>query len=160
MSDAADRLARTRLAIIAHLQRREQQRGRGEQAEETESFDEHASADEHGGRRSHRSTRGSRPGAGWFGQARRVAASWWQHHPAHTALELASPALSSYAARKPFQYLGIAALAGAVVALTRPWRLVSMTGLLVAVLKSSQLSSVVMSAMAGADDGSDEGPPV
>lgn len=89
-----------------------------------------------------------------------MATSWWRHHPAHTALELATPVLSSYAARKPFQYLGIAALAGAVIAVARPWRLVSMTGLLVAVLKSSQLSSVVMSAMAGADDATGDEPPV
>ena len=159
MSDAADKLARTRLAIIAHLQRREQQRERGTAADE---FDEQIDADEQGSGRRRRRSRGEnrRTGSGWFGRARRVITSWWRHHPAHTALELATPALSEYAARKPFQYLGIAALAGAAIAIARPWRLVSVTGLLLAVLKSSQLSSVVLSAMAGNDEGADEGPPV
>jgi len=66
-------------------------------------------------------------------------------------LELATPALSQYAARKPAQFLGIAAVVGAVIVIARPWRLISVTGLLMAVVKSSQLSSVVMSAMSAAD---------
>jgi len=159
MSDAADKLARTRLAIIAHLQRREQQRERGG-ADEQEQFDESVDADgQVSGRRRRAHGEYRRAGNGWFGRTRRVVTSWWRHHPAHTALELATPALSEYAARKPFQYIGIAALAGAAIALARPWRLVSITGLLLAVLKSSQLSSAVLSAMAGDHDESDEGPP-
>ena len=66
-------------------------------------------------------------------------------------LELATPALSAYAGRKPLQFLGIAAAAGAVVVIARPWRLISVTGLLVAIAKSSQLSTVLMSALSAAD---------
>ena len=46
--------------------------------------------------------------------------AWWRHHPAHMALELATPALSGYARRKPVQFLGIAAAVGAVVLVARP----------------------------------------
>jgi len=64
---------------------------------------------------------------------------------------MATPALSAYAARKPVQFLGIAAAVGAVVVVTRPWRLISLTGVLVALAKSSQLSGLVMSAMSSSD---------
>ena len=42
------------------------------------------------------------------------------------------------------QLLGIAAAAGAAVVLIRPWRLVSMTSLLLATLKSSQVSALAL----------------
>ena len=74
-----------------------------------------------------------------------------QPSPARLGVELATPVLSGYAARKPAQFLGIAAAVGAIVMVARPWRLISVTGLIVALLKSSQLSSVVMSAMSTAD---------
>jgi hypothetical protein len=48
---------------------------------------------------------------------------------------------------------------GAVLMLVRPWRLVSATGVVVALLKSSQLSSLLMSAVAGADFGQEDEPP-
>jgi len=47
-----------------------------------------------------------------------------------------------------------------VVVLTRPWRVISLTSVLVALMKSSQLSSVVLSAMSAADYGQDQRPPV
>ncbi|MCM2253481.1 MAG: hypothetical protein NDJ19_14060 [Ramlibacter sp.] len=66
-------------------------------------------------------------------------------------LELATPALSAFAQRKPLQFLGIAAASGALLVIARPWRLVSVTGLLVAIAKSSQLSTVLLSALSAAD---------
>ena len=63
-------------------------------------------------------------------------------------------------ARKPAQFLGIAAAVGAIVVIARPWRLISVTGLMVALLKSSQLSSVVMSAMSAADFKTDHDRPM
>lgn len=142
MSDAADRLARTRLAIINQIQKgdrraqRSAQRPRDREAaanQEEPAGEEAGSAD------------------GWFGQLRYVLGTWWRHHPAHMGLELATPVLSAYASRKPAQYLGIAAAIGALVVIIRPWRLISVTGLLVAVAKSSQLSSLVLSALSAAD---------
>lgn len=156
MSDAAEKLARTRLAIIAHVQARERRHERDNIDFEDEPLAERGEVPRRAGFREHmrHST-----AAGWFARAKRIGKTWWRHHPASMGLDMAKPALSAYAAQKPVQYLGLAAAAGVVIALTRPWRLVSGTGLLLAVLKSSQLSSLVMSAMAGADYGGGGEPP-
>ena len=147
MSDAGDRLARSRLAIIAQVQRRgrggrEDDPGREQQA--------HARQRERGEPDwtfSH-----EREGiAGWFGSLKRALHTWWRHHPAHMGVELATPMLSNYAYRRPVQYLAIAAAVGAVVVVARPWRLITVGGLLAALLKSSQVSSLVMSALSAAD---------
>lgn len=147
MSDAGDRLARTRLAIIAQVQRR----GRGNrddgsarelraQQRQREQADNDWAPDE------------EREGvAGWFAHARHALWTWWRHHPAHMGVELATPMLSNYAYRKPVQYLAIAAAVGAVVVVARPWRLITVGGLLAALLKSSQVSTLVMSALSAAD---------
>jgi hypothetical protein len=160
VSDAAEKLAQTRLAIIAHAQARE----RHHERREVEPDDDGHDGETHGTSRARRlwnrvDPRGGRA-AGWLGRSRNVLRTWWRQHPASVGLDLARPMLSSYAARKPVQYLGIAAATGALLVLVRPWRLVSATGLLVALLKSSQLSSLVMSAMAGADFGQEDEPPV
>lgn len=150
MSDAADKLARTRLAIIAHIQRRERRREGPQTPDEAESgIDEDEWNTE------------MHPGgvAGRFARFKRMAGAWWHYHPVRTGLDMATPLLSAYAARKPVQYLGIAALAGALVVVTRPWRLISVTGLLVALVKSSQLSGMVLSAMSASDYGRDRPPP-
>lgn len=159
MSDAADRLARTRLAIIAQAQSRERRHERRGGAGRSDDARQHAGTDEE--LRRERDAADRHGPARWLRHARHAVRSWWRHHPASMGLELVTPALSAYAARKPVQYLAIAAAAGAVVMLVRPWRLISVTGLIVAIVKSSQLSSVVMSAMAGADFGKeDDEPPV
>jgi hypothetical protein len=145
MSDAADKMARTRLAIIEYVHRREQggRKGASRQAsEEHEPGDpweaaEAAAASSHGG---------------WFTGIKRAAQSWWRHHPARMGLDFATPTLAEFARRKPVQYLSIAAAAGAVFMVARPWRLISVTGVLVALLKSPQLASVVVSAMSSSDD--------
>jgi hypothetical protein len=154
MSASSDKLAQTRLAIVAHIQRhdrharkdrdREQARGGPEAA--TGGGDTWEEGDHDGGP------------AAWFSHVKHMASAWWRQHPAHLGLELATPALSNYAARKPLQFLGIAAAIGAVVMIARPWRLISATGLIVALVKSSQLSSVLMSAMSAADFQKDHQP--
>jgi hypothetical protein len=75
----------------------------------------------------------------------RTAQVWWWHHPAKLALEIAQPALTQYAEKKPYQMLGLAAAAGAAAVLVRPWRLVSVTGLLLATVKSSGLANMALS---------------
>lgn len=169
MSDASEKLARTRLAIIAHIQAKERRHERRDPA-----FDEddgpplraEAAAAAAGERVRHArdgavaaAARVRGTAAGWLGRTRSILRTWWRHHPASMGVDIAKPMLRSYAARSPVQYLAIAAAAGGVIAVTRPWRLVSATGLLVALLKSSQLSSLVMSAMAGADFGEGSEPP-
>jgi hypothetical protein len=145
MSDAADRLAKTRLAIIEQIHRREgrPQRRAGEFEPD----------DVHGGE----AASGSGP-ASWFATLKRAASSWWRQHPAHYGLELATPALSEYAARKPVQFLAIAVAVGAVAMIARPWRLISLGGIAMALLKSGQLSGLLMSAMSAADDPKDRAP--
>jgi hypothetical protein len=142
MSDAADRLAQTRLAIINQIQsrdhRQEGREARGRRGRDTGSDEarEHEPEENGGGR---------------FGQLRHAIKTWWRYHPAHLGLELATPALSAYAERKPLQYLGIAAALGAVIMIARPWRLISVTGLLVGIAKSSQVSGLLLSALSAAD---------
>jgi hypothetical protein len=160
VSAAADKLAQTRLAIIAHVQSRERHHQRREVEADDDAFDDVP----HDASRVRRlwnrvDPRGGRA-AGWFGRGSRIVRTWWRQHPASVGLDLARPALSSYAAHKPAQYLGIAMATGAVLMLVRPWRLVSATGVVVALLKSSQLSSLLMSAVAGADFGQEDEPPV
>lgn len=79
----------------------------------------------------------------------RTARAWWRHHPAKLALQIAEPVLDKYAQDKPFQLLGIAAATGAAIVLVRPWRLVSVTGLLLTTLKSSGLANVALSLVSG-----------
>jgi hypothetical protein len=145
MSDAADKLARSRLAIIEQLQRRERRDEKketwsGREREESEQDDQDWEQSEE-----------EEDPARWFARLKRAAVAWWRSNPLHLGVRLARPVLSRYAARKPAQFLGAAVSVGAIVVIARPWRLVSLTGLIVALLKSSQLSSVVMSAMSTAD---------
>ena len=93
-----------------------------------------------------------------MGKARDALDSWWRYHPAHMAVEIARPTLSSYAQRKPVQYLGIAAVAGAAVFLLRPWKLISVTGVLVALVKSPQVAGLVMSALSSGRNPEDDPP--
>jgi len=155
MSDAARRLAQTRLAIIEEIDQREHggerrsRNARENDPAQARDFDRDDRRDRDG------SSRRARP-SGWFGSASHALRTWWRHHPAHMAVELATPALGAYAEKRPFRLLGIAAVVGAVVVVTRPWRLISVTGLLVAVAKSSQLSGLLMSALSAADFQRDE----
>jgi len=136
MSDAGDRLVRSRLAILEQV-RRKDRRHDGER--ERERGGPESGYGEGGGI------------SGWFGGLKHALGTWWRYHPAHMGVELATPVLSAYAHRKPIQFLGIAAALGAVIVVVRPWRLITVGGLLAAVLKSSQLSSLLMSALSAAD---------
>jgi hypothetical protein len=152
MSDAGDKLARTRLAIIEQVQRRgrgNRDDGPSRQQRDQERQREHSQAGWTSYDEREREARGGI--GGWFGHAKRAIRTWWRHHPAHMGVELATPMLSNYAYRKPVQFLAIAAALGAVVVVARPWRLITVGGLLAAVLKSSQVSTLVMSALSAAD---------
>jgi hypothetical protein len=124
--DAVDKLTRTRLAMVALVERGEQ-REDGRSSEESDAVR-----------------------ASWLERLERSARSWWRHHPARAGLELATPALSVYAARHPARLLGIAGAAGAVFVAARLWRLIPVTGLLLALVKSSDMSDLLASAMSAA----------
>jgi hypothetical protein len=68
--------------------------------------------------------------------------AWWRAQPAHLALELGQPLFEKYARAHPLKVLVLSAGAGAVLVLARPWRLISVTGMLVAALKSTELSAL------------------
>jgi hypothetical protein len=141
MSEASDKLARSRLAILEHIARRQR---RHDPREETgpglvPEFEFADDAEPPGS------------GGGWFGHLRHAVRTWWRYHPGHMAVELATPVMRSYARRKPMQLLAISAAAGAALTFARPWRLISVTTLVVALLKSSQLSHLLMAAVSAAD---------
>lgn len=126
MTAASERLARTRLAIL------DEACGPRDDAR--------PAADAAGGLASR------------WARVRAVARAWWRQHPAHQAGEIAAPLLTAWSRRHPGRLLALAAGAGALLVLARPWRLVSITGLLLAALRSPQLTAMVMSAMTAPAD--------
>ncbi|MBA3593497.1 MAG: hypothetical protein H0W47_06820 [Polaromonas sp.] len=87
--------------------------------------------------------------SGSWGLVKQVAASWWRSHPAQLALDVATPMMQGIAERHPVKMLGIAAATGSALVLLRPWRLISVTGVALALLKSTELSGVVQSMLRG-----------
>jgi hypothetical protein len=135
---AAEKLARSRLAIVKYLARNE---GRSDDSS-VDPLEADGKPVEPRERRPRRS--------GWIGGLSSGAKAWWDQHPAQMALEMASPVLGRTMRKHPFQVLAASAAVGALVVVTRPWRLISLTTLVVAIVKSSQLSGVVMSALTDA----------
>ncbi|SEJ60213.1 hypothetical protein SAMN05444746_102754 [Variovorax sp. OK212] len=90
-----------------------------------------------------------RQGSGnvWLSVGRNVVERWWQRHPAHAAGQLARPLLERYARKEPAKLMAIAAATGAVVVLVKPWRLLSATAVLAAVLKTSDVADIVTTLM-------------
>jgi hypothetical protein len=56
--------------------------------------------------------------------------------------------VENYARANPLKLIGIAAAAGALVVIAKPWRLISVTGVVVAALRSTQMSSLIASFLA------------
>jgi hypothetical protein len=154
VSQGSDRLERSRLAILEHLHRKEQRRHPASR----ESLASHESGEGQSGTGTARAQPRRGPAADWMDTARDAVDHWWRYHPAHMAVDIARPALSSYARRKPLQYLGIAAAAGAAIFLLRPWKLISVTGVLVALVKSPQVAGLVMSALSSGNNPEDDPP--
>ncbi|MEO7400592.1 MAG: hypothetical protein ABIV07_07465 [Polaromonas sp.] len=122
-----DRLALSRKAIVKHMNRHHRDHAletgyEADEADRSESF-----------RR------------GPWNALKQAVRAWWFRHPASSALELARPLLDDYARAHPFKLLGAAAGVGAAAALIRPWRMVSVGGLLLAAVKSSGLSGALLS---------------
>lgn len=83
---------------------------------------------------------------------------WWHRHPASMAVELSRPLLDDYARTHPFKLLGISAGAGAALVVLRPWRLISAGALLGTALKSSGLSSALVSMLASVNRSHESAP--
>lgn len=78
--------------------------------------------------------------------------TWWRHHPAHAVLDVGRPVFDRYAARRPFHVLGIALALGASAVFLRPWRLISLGGLLLAAFKSASTPGVLLSMLTSRPD--------
>lgn len=89
------------------------------------------------------------PSFGWRPLLRRGASIWWRNHPAHAAFEVLDSALSHVACRKPYLMLGVAAGTGALLVVVRPWRLVSLTGLVLALARTTDVRSLMGSLLRG-----------
>lgn len=129
MTGSVDRLARTRLAIIEQVQATHHRRPRSKGAAATDDVTQAAAAHSR-----------------WAG-LRAAGRDYWSNHPVRMVIQLAIPAVSAYAQTHPARLLALSAVAGALMVLARPWRLLSVTGLVLAALRSPQLSSMVLSAL-------------
>jgi len=145
MSDASDKLEQNRRAILEYVARRHRKHDPREEppprgaARQSFAEDDWQDEEPYAGN------------GGWFGHLRHVVRTWWRYHPGNMVVELTSPLLRNYAQRKPAQLIGISFAAGLVLMFLRPWKLISITGIIVALLKSSQFSHVLTAAMSAAD---------
>jgi hypothetical protein len=128
-----ERLAISRRALVAQLQ------GREHRAYDREPVQEAAP------QRARRETIIDR--VPWAAMARNVVQRWWQRHPANAAGQLARPLIERYAREQPVKLIAAAAGTGALIVLIRPWRLLSITAVLAAVLKTSDLADLVTTLM-------------
>jgi hypothetical protein len=87
----------------------------------------------------------SRSSSGAWPLVRQAFGAWWANHPAHTAATLAAPMVRSYARSRPLQMLGLAAGAGAVLVLARPWRRSWFGRAVGGVLGSAEISGLLFS---------------
>lgn len=78
---------------------------------------------------------------------RRTASTWWRSHPACLAVDVVHPMVEKYTQANPLKLIGLAAAVGAAVVIAKPWRLISITGVLVAALRSTQMSSLIASVL-------------
>jgi len=83
----------------------------------------------------------------WSAMARGVMQRWWRRHPAHAAGQLARPLLEHYARTEPVKLMAAAAATGSLLVLVRPWRLLSATAVIAAVLKTSDVADLVNTLM-------------
>ena len=83
----------------------------------------------------------------WGPVARNVVRRWWRRHPANAAGQLALPLLERYARKEPAKLMAAAAATGALIVLVKPWRLLSITALIAAVLKTSDMADMVTTLM-------------
>lgn len=127
------RLAASRRALVAQLQ------GREHRAYDREPVDEAAA------QRTRRETIIDR--VAWASVARNGVRRWWRRHPANAVGQLARPLIERYAREQPVKLIAAAAGTGALVVLIRPWRLLSVTAVLAAVLKTSDVADLVTTLM-------------
>lgn len=134
LDEACQRLARTRLALLRQMHH---PAGEAAPAESTPARPFAGTGQTSAGP----SADSAQDTSAWP-MLRQLADAWWQNHPAHLLIELAQPVFHKYARAHPIKLLGMCAASGAALVWTRPWRLVSLGGLLKATLQSNQVSNL------------------
>ncbi len=84
----------------------------------------------------------------WMGLMKAGVATWWRGHPLHLGAVVLQPVISGYVRRKPVATLSVAAAAGALLVVIRPWRIASVTALGMSLVRSSNLSVMAASLVA------------
>ncbi len=85
------------------------------------------------------------PGFEWSALFGAGLSSWWHDHPARAGASLLKSATEEYARKKPVQVVAIAAVTGAAVVLLKPWRMVSLSALMLTLFRSSNFTGVATS---------------
>jgi hypothetical protein len=147
---AKERLAASRAALMHELQPRSvrtaaSRAARGNAAAATPGSEPAFTAHEDEGEDEYAH---GRQGGSLWSVARRSVRAWWEFHPARAAVAIAQPVVAEYAERRPWKLMAVSAGLGAAVVILRPWKLVSLGGIAVAALKSSQVSNLALSLLA------------
>lgn len=138
------RLALSRRALVRQLNGDEAERPRRSRSEEDAA---NASADADPSLPPSPPGRRPRGAQLWSSVGLSMAQRWWRRHPAHAVGQLARPVIEHYAHKEPAKLMAIAAATGALLVLVKPWRLLSTTAVLAAVLKTSDVADLVNTLM-------------
>jgi hypothetical protein len=79
----------------------------------------------------------------WSSVGRSLVRRWWRRHPANAIGQLALPLLERYAREEPAKLVAASAATGALLVLVRPWRLLSVSAVLAALLKTSDVADLI-----------------
>ena len=134
-----ERLAISRKAIIWHMTR-------GDEASPTYAADGSRQYKTNDDASDQTGTGHSHGDSNWD-VIKKTAQAWWHHHPANVAFDVAKPVVESYTRNHPLKVLAIAAGLGAAAIWIKPWRLVSMGGLAVAAMRSTNISGAIFSVL-------------
>lgn len=127
------RLAVSRKAIVRHMQRHDQDTLDNQGNSGNFGFADESEDDLRDGNHGH------------WALIKRALKSWWHHHPASIAIDVARPLIGRYAQEHPVQLVSIAAGVGVAAVMFKPWRLMSLGGIVLAAMKSSDLTGIVLS---------------
>ena len=140
------RLAASRRAIVQSMDRDHREDSQDDTPDGAPS--QPAEADYASSAGASRSNRSHSSGLnGLWRSVRRTTSAWWRSQPACLAVDVVQPMVEKYARANPLKLIGMAAAVGAVVVIAKPWRLISVTGVLVAALRSTQMSSLIASVL-------------
>jgi hypothetical protein len=89
----------------------------------------------------------------WIMLGKKLAARWWSNNPMNMALQIADPVLRPYAKRNPAMVVGVAAGAGAVFYVLRPWRLLSVTSVAMLFIRAPKIPTLALHLVQASKDG-------